>query len=56
MQKDIEQYNEKRYPTHIDGAVCPNDENIQIYPINGQRRKEYLEIKFYDKEPETEKK
>jgi len=35
----------------MDPYSHPTDNNIQIYPVNGPERKEYLTIDFYNKEP-----
>jgi len=56
MLQEKEEYISKYLPTHIDNGVCPNDHNIQIYPVNVPRRKEYSDIDFLDTEPKNGKK
>ena len=55
-KQETEIYNRQNHLTHIGGWSHAGDQNIQIYPLQEPRRKEYILLDIMDKEPKIRKK
>jgi len=53
---ETEKYHQEHYAFHTNIIAHPEDTNLQIYPVKGKRRTEYISMGIKNKEPQTEKK